>query len=472
MSAESEVVASIRGQLADIIAGTFFLVIGLIAFSIAAIRRRGDVRIFVWLGILSTMFGVNLLAQSPAIAATLPHSFGSVGPYLIAATAYLTLVAGLLAFRELSLGGLRRLFGVWVIAAMVIAVAGIGLFLVSGSGHTFILYNQLLAAGSMVIMIVALSVPRLSKRYLVLSRHRVLTAGALIFAAEALYSNIASPFNHPVPNIVNSAGFAVLLLSFGYVSLEMIVNNERRLLSIDKELEIARQLQFSTLPADVPEVPNLRIAASYLPMTAVAGDFYEFVSIDEHSVGFLVADVSGHGVPAALIASMIKVAMHSVNGCADNPTLVLKRLGDILFNELRGQLVSAAYLCIDGKTRTARYSAAGHPPLLRWNAAEGTLTRIESNGLLFGMQAECDYPECNVALAPGDRLLLYTDGFSEPENTAGEPFSDHRLEEVIRHNQSQPAPALLECLMAELRAWQPAGLAQQDDITLIVIDVS
>ncbi len=471
MSAQNDL-ATVRGELADIISGTFFLFIALMAFSIAAMRRRSGVRILVWLGLLSAMFGVNLLVQSPPIEVVLPLAFAGVRPFLITAISYLTLVAGALVFRELTLGGLRRLLDLWLIGAIAIAVAGIGWFLISGSEDTFIVYNQLLAAAGLAIMIVALSVPKLSKRYLLLSRHRVLTVGMLIFGAEALYANIATPFNHPVPNLVISLGFAVLLLSFGYTAVEMIISNERRLLSIDKELEIARQLQFSILPGGIPEVPRLRIAALYLPMTAVAGDFYQFVRIDEYRVGFLVADVSGHGVPAALIASMIKVAMHSADGCAHDPSEVLRCLGNTLGSELRGQFFSAAYLWIDSETRTARYSAAGHPPLLHWKAADRALTPIESNGLLFGVPVNGDYPACNIALASGDRLLLYTDGFTEPENAAGEAFGDRKLEQVIRDNQSCPAPELAECLLEELRSWQPAELTQQDDITLIVIDVA
>jgi hypothetical protein len=135
MSGQNEV-AALRGELADIISGTFFLFTGLMAFCIAAIRRRGGVRILIWLGILSAMFGFNLLLHLRSVTATLPHSFAGVQAFLITALAYLTLVAGALAFRELTLGGLRRLFEAWLIGAVAIAVAGIGWFLVSGSGDT------------------------------------------------------------------------------------------------------------------------------------------------------------------------------------------------------------------------------------------------------------------------------------------------------------------------------------------------
>jgi sigma-B regulation protein RsbU (phosphoserine phosphatase) len=205
-------------------------------------------------------------------------------------------------------------------------------------------------------------------------------------------------------------------------------------------------------------------------MTAVAGDFYEFIKVDDQRIGFLVADVSGHGVPAALIASMIKVAAQSVNDCASNPAEVLRRLGSILSSHLRGQFVSAAYLWIDTATRNARYSAAGHPPLLRWRAADATLTRIESNGLLFGVMPDYNFPACDIPLAHGDRFLLYTDGVTEPENAAGEPFGDHKLEQIVRDSRSGNAAELSAHVLAEVRSWQSASLAQ-DDITLVVIDV-
>jgi serine phosphatase RsbU (regulator of sigma subunit) len=132
-------------------------------------------------------------------------------------------------------------------------------------------------------------------------------------------------------------------------------------------------------------------------------------------------------------------------------------------------VVSAAYLWLDIENRKALYSAAGHPPLLRWR--EGKLERIESNGLLFGVNPEADYPVCDLSIHSGDRFLLYTDGVTEPQNASGDSFGDRRLERVVRDNQSRLPSELSEQLLSEIRVWQSASVAQQDDITLIVIDV-
>lgn len=471
MMPDTQAALLVRDELANLAAGGFFVFLGLIAFSIAAIRRRGEVRILVWIGIWSALFGSNMLAQSPAIAAAIPASLQAARSLWSVCASYLILVAAALAFLELAIGRLRRILLALLVADVAVAVAGIGSFLIYGRSDTFLFYNQLLAVIGLVTLLASVSVPSVSHRFLVISRHRVLTVGTFIFAAEALCVNLGRPFNFELPSIYSSLGFAALLLSFGYVALDMIFTNERRLLAIDSELQIARRLQFSILPGDAPQITNLRIAASYEPMTAVAGDFYDFIPVDDHRVGVLVADVSGHGVPAALIASMIKVASQAVNGCASNPAEVLQRIGAILNNNLRDQFVSAAYLWIDTSEGTALYSAAGHPPLLRWQKADGTLLRIESNGLLFGVPCESDYPVYKLPLGSGDRLLLYTDGLTEPEDGTGEPFGDRKLEQIVRANQSLTASELSQRVLEELRAWQTPAIARQDDITLIVIEV-
>ncbi len=99
------------------------------------------------------------------------------------------------------------------------------------------------------------------------------------------------------------------------------------------------------------------------------------------------------------------------------------------------------------------------------------MQRIESNGLLFGVESDSHYPVCNLSVEQFDRIVLYTDGMTEPENAAGEAFGDRQLERVVRDNPLQPASELSRELLSELRNWQPEATTQQDDITLIVVDV-
>ena len=460
----------LRGQVIDIVLGTIFLSIGATACAIAAFRWRRGVRILVWWGIFSGLYGLQTLDQTPAVLAVLPHALKFVVPYVSTAVMYLLLVSALFAWRELSLGKLRVLIQLEISAALAIALIGFGTFVFGGPDGKWMFYNNLLAVFTMLVLLTVVLVPKFSK-FLVIPNHRILTAATLIFALEVLYTNLSSVLHYRVLPLVNSLGFAALLFSLGYVALEILFTNERRLLSIETELETARQIQSSILPVEVPELEHLRIAASYHPMTSVAGDFYQFVRSDNNHLGILVADVSGHGVPAALISSMIKVAMQSVAVHADDPAQVLGGLNRILSSEAHGQFASAAYVWIDTENRNALYSAAGHPPLLCWRDTRGELQHIESNGLLFGVEPDSAYPVCSVPLEPSDRFLLYTDGVTETENAAGEAFGDRQLERVVRNHRLQPASELSRQVLSELQRWRPAAVKQQDDITLIVVDV-
>ncbi len=458
----------LRGQIADIIVGSIFVFVGVATCSMAAFRRGRGVRMFVWLGIWSAMYGAVDLDRSPAVMAALPRWLRIGAPYADTAMTYLLVVAGSLSFLELSRGRLRLLIQAAAGLGLAIAAGAVLLMVSAGSSGALMPYNSLLATAMLLVLVVVVAVPRLSARYLALQDRRVLAVGTLVFAVEALLVNVARPLRVQVPPILDQLGFGALLFSFGYVALQLAFTNERRLLAVENELEIARKMQLAILPGDVPQVRHLRMSAAYRPMTAVAGDFYEFVPIDQMRVGILVADVAGHGVGAALIASMIKVAMQSVVSCAEDPGAVLRGLNRVLSGQLRGQLVSAGYLWVDTEHRTARYSAAGHPPLLRWR--QGSLERIESNGLLFGMLEECDYPVRALTIQPGDRVLLYSDGVIESENGHGEFFGDARLEEVVRRTEGRPPSACSDVLLAEIDRWRAPSVPQQDDITLVIVD--
>ena len=371
---------------------------------------------------------------------------------------------------EFSLAGLRRFFRLLLYPASAVAVAGIVTIALHKPPTIFMPYNNVIAICLLLAITVANVVPQIAKKYLVL-QSPILAIGTVIFAIAVVYENLRSFFSLPYYPFFEPVALALFVFSQGWIATEKILTDERRLLSIEDELAIAREIQNSILPSGVPELSCLHISAKYSPMTAVAGDFYWFIAVDPDRAGFLVADVSGHGVPAALIASMIKVCMQSVVPHADDPQAVLRGLNQVLSGQLRGQFVSAAYLWLDTEKRSALYSAAGHPPLLRWR--KDALDHIESNGLLFGIVPDYDnYPVHEMSLESGDRFLLYTDGLIEPENARGEAFGDHRLEEVVRDSRSRPSSELASKLLSELRRWQPASANQQDDITLIVVDVA
>jgi len=465
---EAQALSIIRDQVGAIILGSVFLFIGLAACALAAIRGRGGVRPLAWQGIFSALYGARLLAQSPAAFSIFPPSTWASRDYVVAIITYVILIPAVLFWLELSLATLRRVMQITLLAALANAVGGVSLAFITRSPWAFLTYNKVLAACCLTPLAVVFAVPGLAKRFLVVPS-RVPAIGTLVLVGAVLYTNLQG-FLHlsPYPS-VEPLAFALFILSLGYAAAEKVFADERRLISIENELAIAREIQFSILPSDVPKVNNLRIAAAYHPMAAVAGDFYEFIPVDQNRVGFLVADVTGHGVPAALIASMIKVAMQSVVPCAHNPREVLRGLNHMLFGQIVGQFLSVAYLWLDTENRKALYSAAGHPPLLCWR--EGKLERIESNGLLFGVIPDPDYPVRDLPIHSGDRFLLYTDGVIEPENASGDSFGDCKLEEVVRDYQSRSPSELSGQLLSEIRLWQPASLAQQDDITLIVIDV-
>jgi serine phosphatase RsbU (regulator of sigma subunit) len=247
----------------------------------------------------------------------------------------------------------------------------------------------------------------------------------------------------------------------------------RQLIAIQKELETARQIQLSILPATVPKIEGLDIAARYIPMSSVAGDFYDFIIVDEKHLGILVADVSGHGMPAALIASMLKIALAAQAAHAADPAQVLLGLNQALCGKFQQHYVTAAYLFLDMAKYTLTYAGAGHPPLLLWSQSSGAVREVAENGLFLGKFDFATYSSVELPINPGDWGLLYTDGISETTNPLGIEFGADRFKQFLATEQSTSADHFVSGLLAELSRWSARGPSEDldDDLTLVALHI-
>jgi len=247
----------------------------------------------------------------------------------------------------------------------------------------------------------------------------------------------------------------------------------QQLHTIQKELETARQIQLSILPSEVPKLEGLDIAARYIPMTSVAGDFYDFIIVDEKHLGILVADVSGHGMPAALIASMLKIALAAEVPHAADPAQVLSGLNQALCGKFQHHYVTAAYLFLDMAKGTLTYAAAGHPPMLSWDTSSAGVRDIEENGLFLGKFPWATYSSVELPFSAGDWFLLYSDGIPETENHSEVEFGTERFRRFLATQQSTSANQFADCLLEEVSRWADRGPGEEaeDDVTLVAIQV-
>jgi len=187
--------------------------------------------------------------------------------------------------------------------------------------------------------------------------------------------------------------------------------------------------------------------------------------MDSDRLGLFIADVSGHGVPAALIASMVKMAAISQRDHAENPAQILSAMNRALCGNTQGQYVTAAYAWIDGAKKEVRYAAAGHPSMLLLR--DGAVREIAENGLLLAAVDGIVYTEKTMTLLPGDRFLLYTDGLVEARNQAGEMFGEASLSAAFAQSAGlSPSDAVNE-IVAKVQGW---ARSQDDDLTVLVCD--
>lgn len=464
--------SELRWEFAYITAAVVFLVLAFAAIALFCFRRETRDPTLIYFALFCLLYGVRVLAYLPSF-----HSLFNESPtfwnYLALVISNILFFPGALFLYQVVSESFRR-FLRWLLAARAliatyeISAAALGVSLAKLS-----VTNNIKVLATLVATVVFVVATRLrrSPRARLSHEIRVLVAGFVVWLLFILHANLVG-LNFLRAHNVEVFGCLVFVACLGYVSAHRTFANEERLLAINKELEIARKIQSSILPQKVPTFRGLEIVARYVPMSAVAGDFYDFLCIDEMRVGILVADVTGHGVPAALIASMLKVAFAGQAAHAHDPARVLDGLNRSLCGKFESHFVTAAYVFVDLEKGLLLYSGAAHPPLMLTSDTAGKVREIEENGLMLGLFPEAVYSSAEIPVGPGERCLLYTDGILEAANAAQEQFGTSRCKEFLEKHREIPPARFADIFLDSVAAFSGYGSdrAQEDDITLVVLD--
>ncbi|HZR58146.1 MAG TPA: PP2C family protein-serine/threonine phosphatase [Terriglobales bacterium] len=433
--------------------GAAFATVGLISLLFLIISRKFDALLF-WLGLFAILYGSRLWAQSGLLALIVPPS--EFFDRIRAVSNFVVVIPALFFFRA---AGFLRSVG--AVVAYVLGLLMVLLVLATALGGPLgFLYkvNNIIVIGALITLVVQSFRQPAMTRDLV-----VIRSGLFVFVAFALWNNIGGAMGFRTN--VELYGFAVFLGCLGYVAARRALEREQQLSEIEKELDVAKRIQLSILPQKFPPSANFRVSARYVPMRSVAGDFYDFLITNDKQAGLLIADVSGHGVPAALIASMVKLAASSQRAAVSHPSELLTAMNTTLCGNTQSQYVTAAYVHLDAERSELRYAAAAHPPMLLLRT--GQVTQIEENGLMLALFPTAAYTSTIHALEPGDRLVLYTDGILEAADSNEEQFGFQRLAALLCDCSGYSHEETADQIIASVQKW---AVSQNDDLTVIVCD--
>ncbi len=269
-------------------------------------------------------------------------------------------------------------------------------------------------------------------------------------------------------------------------SIEDLLREAAEKKRLEEELRIAREIQMSLLPQGPLTMPGLSVSALCVPAREVGGDYYDFLPLDEHRVGVLIADVSGKGTSAALYMAELKGLMLSLSRIHTSPRELMMTANRIIANNLDARsFITMTYAVIDMAANTMTYARAGHTPLIRVAAADGTLAAggrrretqvLVPDGLVLGLKLDDGtmfdrlLVEQTIPLHAGDLYALFTDGISEAMNAQDDCFGEARLATLLEDHADLPADELRERVLRDVEAFA-GGAPQHDDMTMIILKV-
>jgi serine phosphatase RsbU (regulator of sigma subunit) len=247
-----------------------------------------------------------------------------------------------------------------------------------------------------------------------------------------------------------------------------IINNE-----INKELQVAKSLQDALLPTNIPDFKNIQIGTAYISMGTVGGDYYDVFNISDDELGILMADASGHGVPAALITTMAKVTFTAQSIPNISTGEICSRVNRDMFKSLCevDNYITAFYGIVNGKTNEFQFTNAGHQKAIYYNSAEAQIEELDTNGFFIGAIEEALYETKKIKLSVGDRIILFTDGITEARNEDNEFFGNERLLEYFLDHLDDSTDDFINNFILYLNRFC-GRRKQDDDISLLIVSAA
>ena len=292
-------------------------------------------------------------------------------------------------------------------------------------------------------------------------------------AALAIRLTIAPQFLGSAQNVLIVGMFTLLFtaLFIGLISANFYYRRALDRAKSEEELNVARRIQRSFLLTEFPRRTWLEVHAVNLSSKQVSGDFYDVMTPNPTEVLLAIADVSGKGVPAALLSSMLQASLRTQARTLVSPSAMMSTINALACQRTNtGQFATFFLAAVDEGSLTLRFTNAGHnfPVLMR---ADGTRVLLERGGLVVGMLEDRPYEEGSIALRPGDRIVLYTDGVTEAARPDGEMFGEERLYALLDAQPPElPAAELVERVLAGVRVFLD-GIEAGDDITVMALRI-
>jgi hypothetical protein len=245
---------------------------------------------------------------------------------------------------------------------------------------------------------------------------------------------------------------------------------------MQKELEIARNVQIGLLPKSSPNITGFDISGTCLPAKEVGGDYFDFVTLSQTKLGIAVGDVSGKGVPAAIYMTLTKGILQSHAEENISPKLVLNKVNKLLYRTIeRNSFVSMFYAILDTETKKLTYARAGHNPGIIVSQSDGDSTLLTAEGIALGLEEGIVFDrtlqENSINVKSGDTLIFYTDGIVEAMNEKLNEFGEEKFLEIVAKNRHLSSAQMIELILKEVKEFAN-DFPQNDDITLVVIKVS